>query len=161
MILSVPSYQKLLTILRTSEDIALFSSEVEQLQQTVYRTDNGGLEQLLSTRVSVSVAKVIEEILQEEKIGFADYERLSELFPALLAISHKLPLLQLTFGVEPSRQFIWEVSEWVRKHMVPDGVLQIQIDNKILGGVKVIYKGWLWDYSLEKSIAGWVAKQSY
>lgn len=61
--------------------------------------------------------------------------------------------IQLTLAFKPDTNAIVTFSDWVKKNISIDTVIDIQYDQSIVGGAQMIYNGMYKDYSVRKNIA--------
>lgn len=136
-------YSELLGMIRTNFDRDLLLSEIEALKQAIYEPSEGGVEKALSANVRASVAQAIRNDLK----GGGDYENY------LLGLEKALGDMEevrLGLAVEPTEDFLSQIYDWISASVGKNHIIQIDIDNRILGGAKISYKGRYLDYSLAK-----------
>lgn len=62
-------------------------------------------------------------------------------------------IVQLTLAFKPDNYSISLFSDWIKKNIGVDAVIDLQYDRSIVGGVQIIYNGIYKDYSVRKNLA--------
>ncbi len=60
--------------------------------------------------------------------------------------------LHLTLAYEPTRTNILTFSNWTKKNVAEDVILDINVDQRIVGGAQIVWNGKYQDYSLTEIV---------
>ena len=63
-----------------------------------------------------------------------------------------LKSIKLTLAYEPTRTNILTFSNWTKKNVAEDVILDINIDPKLVAGAQIVWKGKYQDYSKSKTV---------
>lgn len=137
-------YSEIVDKLRTREDLELLKEEIQLLLVSIYQPGEGGFEKVLKRSVRSWVASsVLEGLL---KTGLTQEKYLKGLEEKVAQLRE----LKLTLSFQPTEEFVDELNAWVIEHLGAGIILDIKVDQKILGGAIITYEGKYRDYSLAK-----------
>lgn len=134
--------------LLTREEIIGFLVEIERLGEAIYKTGEGGLEQVLKSGVGEKSARlVLDELQKQGKMADPTYQE--KFFHDLAERLKGISIVSLELAVEPTRE---QISKW-RDQISEYAKCQVAVDYKIvpkmIAGVKVAFGGKYADNSLE------------
>jgi hypothetical protein len=131
----------LLLLVRTKLEADLLCRELECLEEALFMTDTGGWNEILRTKVRLSVAEIISYEFPQDIEGRR--KQLRELKESLL----NLPVVNLTLAIEPTLDLVTELSNHLRDAVNAEIILDIQSDSLIVGGAVITFQGRFGDYS--------------
>ena len=136
---------------RTQQEAELLQGEIGRLEESLYRADAALFEEILKSRVPERIAHIIQE---EENGGTFEAKRES-LKKLLEAIKKKLgesENIKIDIAFEPSEKTIEKISDWVRKEIGNQVLLDVGHDRSLGAGARIMYKGKYKEYALRQMI---------
>lgn len=131
---------ELLNLITTKAQADSLISRLEELEGQIYK--KGGLEKKAKKLFTAREAEVVLEAAAEG--------RLAPLKDCLL----ELPVLRLTLAVEPTVEMVEKIADWAKKSLDEKVVLDFAVDENIIGGAVVEFKGKYGDFSISKRLSG-------
>jgi len=145
-------YSEVLEKLKTKEDVDVLRGHLDILVSSLYSSDGKKKAIEINERLGVGMAKVLDGILPA---GDRDRE---ELLRKLQTELGEVRVLELVLSFDPPGRVIDEICVWVKKNLGTDVVVDISVDRRIAGGVKLTYEGVYRDLSLKKSLSEWFSR---
>lgn len=131
-------FSKIVGAVATKEDALLWLDEIQMVEDSLYKV---GGEHALSA-IRESSARLLEEVTKEgDKKGV-----LEELRKVLGSLNY----VQLEVAKELSRGGVGRVKEWIESNVGKETKLDVVVNPSLVAGVRVIYKGRVYDYSINK-----------
>ena len=134
-------YSKILSKIRTKQDVRLLEEELDLLIGKLYSAEKEVFEQTLDKKVRSWVSADLKE-------GLSKTAKREEYLKGLLLELSKLKALSLTISFEPTEEGLDRFHSWVRDHVGSGIILEINVEPSLLGGAKVIFEGRYLDSSL-------------
>lgn len=128
-------------------------SELDILLSAVYQKNEGDLKKDLEVILRADSATAILATLRAQGISTTSFLGLKTFLESLKDELYSLPLLRLTLARPPSLALNEAISDFARRNIHPDLLLDIEVDGSIVAGAQVSFAGRFADYSLEKRIA--------
>jgi hypothetical protein len=125
----------ILSAIRTKEDRDYLLSEVQLLVDSLYKTQPSSFEKILETQIRLEIAELMRKDLSMPGIDRRSY--LEDLQVKLKA----LKIFKIALPFEPSYQGIDRISEWVRKNIDTNAILDISLDRALIAGPAISYGG--------------------
>lgn len=133
--------------IRTSEERTLFLSELDQVENSLFKTDSADDTDLASLHIRRETLSYWLDIVRQ-KIGAK--QTLEELRTAVM----EMPMVRLTLAVEPSSEdvdlYIQKIRQTEQKN---PAILDIHVDESLIAGAEVVVDGKVTDGSLKKKLA--------
>lgn len=138
-------YSELFTSLQTTEDRRILLKEIDLLLESLYKQNDQSFEKVSQNNVRNQTMVYLEKIFLEKPDKDVVLKELKK-------ILESVDILELTIALEPTRQLIDRVSDWVKKNLSEGTLIRFEIDKRIVAGSKIIYKGSYHDFSISKKI---------
>ena len=135
---------QLLTTLRTKEDLDILRGELDILKNALYQSRN-----MYEDVIHNSIRSWVSEIILKE----TNRETMEDYIKDLEAELLKLPVLSASINFEPSQTFVELLSNWLKKYVSENIVVDILLNTASIGGIQLSYKGKYLDLSLRKRIS--------
>lgn len=130
---------KILSILKTTDQVSRFQDDIEKLKEDIFKTDNSFQDYLMG-EMDADIAKIVGEDLAngDKKKILKEYESdLEKILPVKLIVAQQL-----------SSKFIDALSVNIKSTIGEAAVLEIIVNKRILAGAVVEYDGRFCDSSL-------------
>lgn len=132
-------YEAVFQLIETKEDKLKVLNAISKYRSSAYMLNqkkSGG------NRIDSAIDEVIGRVSDSQK-----ETTLRELEAKVSA----LKILELTISYDPPAEHVSEFAGWVKKNIGSDFVLDLGVDQSILGGAKVTFDGFYTDQSLKKA----------
>jgi F0F1-type ATP synthase delta subunit len=135
---------KLFSHIRTTDERDTLLDEIGTLLSSLYQEKGRGLDSCLKNKVRFWVSEIVRR-----EIG-SDLETAEKYLTGLKETLEGLGILKLTLAFEPTDISIDKFTEFVRRNMGEDIVVEFEYDARILGGALITYNGEFRDFSLKR-----------
>lgn len=135
---------KILPTIKTTDQLVKFRSDLGELQEDVYKTDNS-FDDYLKSEMDADIAKVLINDLEgrDKKNTLKEYEK--EIDKALI--------VKLTVSKQLSSKFVDVLSSYIKSIIGEAAILDIVINKRVLAGAVVEYDGRVSDNTLNTIFA--------
>ncbi len=144
-------YFDLITSLKTVEEVNELSQELDSLASSLFKSEKMNLENAMSS-IRENSAKIIMEIFLKNKLDLADKETIRDFLNTLKGLMQKFKVIKLVLASDPSLKTIEKIHNFVSENIGIGYILDIEIDETILGGSVVVFNGKYKDFTLRKAI---------
>ncbi len=143
--------QALLGTLITHTDAKRFLESIDEAIANVFSTKET-LEQLLGRLFSHDQKAVLLELIAAAGVSQQRAAELEKLLDGIRKTVAGIPNMELTVAVEPSELALARIKEWIDTHSQTKVVLEIKVNPRIIGGVRIAFNGRYHDYTVRKTI---------
>lgn len=98
--------------------------------------------------------QVMKETFLNEPITPENQNTIKKRVEALTAALHTIKTVELTIAFQPDEDGITLFSDWVKKNVGPNILIDLRFDKTIVGGALIVAGGTYKDYSVRKNLAG-------
>ncbi|HSA83478.1 MAG TPA: F0F1 ATP synthase subunit delta, partial [Patescibacteria group bacterium] len=102
------------------------------------------------------LSDTLKKLAIENEVRTDDAEEIDHFLSRLRDDIQTIPRLTLTLSFEPTLELIKAINEWVIVNLKAAIILDFEVDNKLVAGAKVAYKGKIVDHSLQKRMEGFI-----
>lgn len=135
----------------TTDDVHEFIDELSQLEKSVFNV-NENAEKKAEEIFSHSKLLIIRPLMQQEGVDFSNKAQIKGFVANLTNALRNLTTLKLVIACEPNEATLKDISAWIRQHTSGKVVLDIEVNEEIIGGAVIEYNGVYKDYSLRKKL---------
>lgn len=146
-------FNQVITRLRTTSDVSQVLLCLEEFIDTVYSRKDLQEQQLIFRKLPLELANVFITSFANQPITAENQIAIKRKIDALTDQLHLLKNLQLTIAFQPNEETITYFSEWVKKNINKDLLIDLRFDKSIVGGAVIIVKGTYKDYSVRKNLS--------
>ena len=144
------TYSDILGNIKTVEQGREFSSEIDELLESLFKTQNNFQDSL--NTISALDSQMIKENLLKNGLDTRDLSMIKKYLECLKEEIQKLKIINLTLTYSPSQNSIDAIFSWVAQNLGKGLVLDIKVDKAILGGAIIEFEGKYEDLSLRKRL---------
>ena len=144
-------YFDLITSLKTVNEVNDLSLELDTLGSALFKSEKMNLDDALSS-IRENSAKTIMEIFSKNKLDLADKEVIQDFLRTLKNLMQKFKVIKLVLAFDPPLKTIDKIHNYIFENIGIGYILDIEVDETILGGSVVIFNGKYKDYTLRKSL---------
>lgn len=144
-------YSDLISSLKTTQEVADFVCEIDNLTQTFFKAEKISLEEALST-INVDSAEKIRQAFAKSNLDINDRDAIAGFFVTLKELLQKFKVIKLVLAFCLTKQAINNLHNFVKETIGTGYILDIEILDEVLGGAIVIYNGKYADFTLKKDL---------
>jgi hypothetical protein len=100
------------------------------------------------------LGKILKDELLKDPVTHENQAIVNKRIDELKDKLRAMRVIQLTLAFQPDEEAIKLFSEWVKKNISPNTLIDLQFDKTIVGGALIISEGQYKDYSVRKKLAG-------
>lgn len=126
---------------RTRRDQVKLLMQLDELAAVVFKTGSDTWEKALGSTVSEDVAVIISNMIKQG-------EEPQKILRKIIDAVKNLPVVKITLAVNPSIEMTDKITHWIGQNLSAEIILEIVVDESIVGGVKISYLGNYGDYSI-------------
>lgn len=143
--------QTLLATLITHTDAKRFIESMDEAIANTFSTKES-LEELFSRLFSHDQKSVLLELIATAGVTQKQAIAVEKLLHGIRDTVARVPVLEMTVAVEPSEQGLLRIKEWIDTHSFTKVFLEIKVNPRIIGGVRIAFNGKYHDYTVKKTI---------
>ncbi|HVA96346.1 MAG TPA: F0F1 ATP synthase subunit delta [Candidatus Acidoferrales bacterium] len=146
-------FDQIIALLRTTSEVMQVLTCLEELTETFFSSKSAGDHQQVFRKLPKEISAILitglasEPITPENQISIK--RKIDELTDKLRTCKN----IQLTIAFQPDEQTITLFSDWIKKNVSPELLIDMQFDKSIVGGAQIIAGGVFKDYTVRKSLA--------
>lgn len=144
-------YFDLITSLKTVEEVDNLASEIDNLETSLFKSSKMSLDKAIES-ISIITGKKIMEIFSKNNLDMNDKELIRDFLETLKDLIKKFKVIKLILAFDPSLKTIQNIHEQVSEKLGIGYILDIEIDESVLGGAVIIFNGKYKDFTLRKAI---------
>lgn len=144
-------YFDLITSLKTTLEVDNLSLEIDTLSSALFKSKKMALEKALNS-ISSNSARKIAEIFSKNNFDINDQEAVRGFLDTLTDLIKKFKVIKLILAFDPTRKTIENIHEYISENIGIGYILDIEVDESVLGGAVVIFNGKYKDFTLRKNI---------
>ena len=137
--------------LSNPHDVKELMSGLEHLKASYFQK-NQSFTNTLEKEIPFPLSTAIYDLAKKHDINLTDVSQAETFFTNLSTAIENLPRLTLTVTFHPTLELIKELNRWVIDNLHQAVILDFVVDEKIIGGAKVAFKGKIVDHSLKKRL---------
>lgn len=137
--------------LSTRDDVIKLSEACDILKEALYKTGKSSPLEKINEYIPQTFAEIMTASLTQETQDPSSVEVSTLLQTIKEAIEH-MKAVSVTVAIEPPKNTILRLSEWVKKTYGDQMLMEFTIDPHIIGGAIIIHNGNYLDLSLKKKL---------
>lgn len=140
-----------LTGIKDTKGLYRLADQLEALTKELYHNQEGFLTQKLKGKMLSTVEAIFAWLEQKgwEPLGDDEQKKFIE---EIVSYLRKVPQVMVTLAFEPDELFIAKINDQISALVGQKVILDIKINNKIVGGVLLEYAGKYKDYSISPRV---------
>ena len=142
----------ILGYIKTVDQLEDFSLEIDTVLSGLFKARNKNIDEVLDKTVGKSTADTLRKIIEKNKIDSFDYSSLDKLLNNLKEDLKKIKVLKISLAIDPSKEQIEHIFNWVKENLGEGIILDIDKDESILGGAVISFNGQYKDFSLKRAL---------
>src|SRR3990167_3034400 len=129
----------ILGYIKTLDQLEDFSLGIDNVLSGLFTATNKNIEEILDKTVGKSTADVLRKLIVENKIDSSDFSSLEKLLNELKEELKKVKVLKISLAIDPSKERIEHIFDWVKENLGEGIILDIDKDESILGGAEISF----------------------
>lgn len=146
-----PQASDLVRFVKTHEEALHFMGELDQLRGSLYTTQ-GSFEEKANKFLPYDKKDQLLHLCAEYKVDASNMTALKEFLDACIEAIQQAPIVALEVALSPTDQTVSKLLNWLRIHVAPSAVIDIQVNKTLIGGATIACKGKFVDYSVKKKL---------
>ncbi|KKT73870.1 MAG: hypothetical protein UW69_C0056G0005 [Microgenomates group bacterium GW2011_GWA2_44_7] len=131
----------LFEVIQSKTDLQEVLNQIDELIASLYQQKD-----------PKSMPEAFVQLAQSRKVDLNNPEQAESFFLGLKKELTQIPQLGLTLAFAPSKEYITALSNWVHTNVGKNLILDITVDESILGGTTISFNGHYKDLSLNKAL---------
>lgn len=139
------------SIVSDTNDLYRLIEQVEGLSRFLFRDKQGPISIKAGEYLTSNLAIIFKEI-EDRGLEPATDDKQADFLRALADYIKNIPLVKITLAFDPKLEFVAQLNREITAVAGCKVVLDISVDESIVGGAKFEYKGKYWSSTLEVQI---------
>jgi F0F1-type ATP synthase delta subunit len=141
--------------LTTAHDVKELMNALEHLKASYFHK-NQTFATTLEKEIPYPLSATLHDLAKIHGINLADVLQAEAFFTQLTEAIENMPRMTLTITFHPTLELIKEINRWMTDNFRQAVMLDFVVDETIVGGAKIAFKGKIVDHSLKKRMEGLV-----
>jgi F0F1-type ATP synthase delta subunit len=135
--------------IRTKTELNNLLRELEILESSLYKTGDDDFDYTLLNSVNLKLSEAIRTQLQNDDNN-TDPGARKALLEAITNGVNNLKIIKMEIPVEPSQAMIKKIHKWITEKTGAGKIMDLTVDENILGGARITYEGKYADCTLNQ-----------
>jgi hypothetical protein len=146
-------FDQILAKIRTTSDLSQVLSCFEELIDTFFAPKKLEEQQQIFRKLPLELANILIKAFASEPITAENQIRIKREIDDLIDKLHTCKNIQMTIAFHANEETITFFSDWIKKNIKKDLLIDLHFDKTIVGGALIIADGSYKDYSVRKNLA--------
>lgn len=151
-------FQSIIAYVRTTQEAAELLLHIDSLLTRLYTVEQEPFEKIAYASLDPQIAKAIHDEFISLHFSWSNSEEIKNFFNNLKETVQHHAVITLTLSYKPSNESITAFSNWTRTNIDSNTLLEINLDQEMIGGAVIVYKGNYLDLSIKKSLTDYFQK---
>ena len=139
--------------IRTTQEADILLAKIEEMLDALYQLNQPGFTQIFAGEMPSTLSKVLQDSMHHEGITFAKSAEMKNFLTGLKQLLQTTAVLTLTISFPPSDETISVIAAKAKELYGIQTILEINVQESILGGAMIIINGKYLDYSLQTRLS--------
>ena len=153
-----PIFQSIFRYVRTTHDAEELIGHIDTLLSHLYTIRKDSFDKLTFSVLDQWVAKAAVEVFATLHFNWNNPDDVKTFFTKLKEELQACEVLTLTLSHRPTPDEIDGYTSWARSNVHQNIIFEINVDQNLLGGAVIVYKGHYLDLSLRKQLDAYFQK---
>lgn len=145
-------YNDILLHIRTTKEVDVLLQKIDGMLDAIFKLNQQSFAQIFAGELRSEISTSVQNSLSQIGVTFAQPAELKEFLTSLKNLLQTTTVLTLTISFAPSDEATSLISSKTKELFGVTTLLEINIQESILGGAMIIFKGKYLDYSLRTKI---------
>jgi F0F1-type ATP synthase delta subunit len=146
-------FDEVIVRLRTTSDVSLVFACLEEFVNTFFSSKQLSEQQQIFRKLPKEIADMLIQAFASEPITLVNQISTKRKIDDFTDKLRKVKTLQLTIAFRCNEDTITLFSDWVKKNIKKDLIIDLHYDKTIVGGAVLIADGSYKDYSVKKNLS--------
>jgi len=147
---------RIIEIIKTKQEAVMLQKQLDQLLTSIYA--NKPFEEIAAEELTFEKKEKLFDLIRYYRIDIRDHSHLQTFLQELKTVIQQVPIVALSLAFYPKQELIAAISTWFLAHIKKPFLLDITVNEALLGGTVVAFNGKYFDYSLKKILEDKYAK---
>jgi hypothetical protein len=126
-----------------------FSAKIAAISEDIFKSDFI-LEKSLMPKLGMQKTELFMQLLRDHNINPESNSDLKNFLNMILETVKALPILSIKIALEPSAEILKAIADWFVINLKKQILLDVGVDQNIIGGAAISYNGGYLDLSVKK-----------
>jgi F0F1-type ATP synthase delta subunit len=145
-------FDQIIMKLRTTSEVSNVIHCLEEFSTTSFSEASAPAHVEIFRKLPKETADMLITTFIKQSIKAEDQILIKKEINELLDKLRTCKSIKLTIAFQPGENTITLFSDWIKKNVKPDLLIDLQFDKSIVGGAQIIAKGVYKDYSIRKNL---------
>jgi F0F1-type ATP synthase delta subunit len=146
-------FDQIIAKLRTTSDLSVVLTCLDEFINTFFSRKTLDEQQFIFKKLPNELAELLITVFASQKITPENQINTKRKIDELIDRLHRVKNLQLTIAFQANEETISLFSDWVKKNIRKDLIIDLHFDKTIVGGALIIADGTYKDYSVRKNLS--------
>ncbi|MDP3941437.1 MAG: F0F1 ATP synthase subunit delta [bacterium] len=142
----------ILKTIASTEDASYYIEQIDRFLQSMYQTDRTSILTVLEEMLPENISRDIKEYLISSKIDVTHQEQVRYALGTLQDTIRKAKVVSLTIAFPASKRIVEKIASQVKESFGSNLLVEISINQELVGGAVIIYKGNYIDLSVKRKV---------
>lgn len=144
-------YYDLLTSLKTTQEVANFTSEIDTFLSVLFKSEKALINDALNS-ISVNLASQINQTFSKNNLDINNKDTVIHFFETLKELTKKFKVISLVLAFDPTYKTIKRIHNFIKETIGIGYILDIEVSEDALGGAIVMFNGKYLDFTLNRRV---------
>ncbi len=136
-----------------------FVSGIDAIVDKLYTT-TFDLEKSFTEQFGMDKKDILMKLLQKENISLTSNSAVETFLKKVQESIANLPVIELTVAFQPTKETLNALSEWIHTTLKTQFLLDIHVDDSLIAGAIITYKGKSKNYSIKQTFDAIATQQT-
>jgi len=146
-------FDQILVYIRTKADLSELLTCIEEFTDTFFAPKKLEEQQQIFRKLPMGLSKILVNAFASKPTTPENQIEIKRSIDSLVDKLHACKSLQLTIAFQPNDETIGYFSDWVKRNVKKDVLIDLRFDKAIVGGALIIADGVYKDYSVRKKLS--------
>jgi ATP synthase delta (OSCP) subunit len=146
-------FDQLISQIRTTSEAKQVLSSLEAFADTFFSSKSPAEQQQSFRQLPKAIADMLITTFATQPITPTNQITIKRQIDELSDKLRACKSIQLTIAFQPNEETVTLFSDWIKKNVKPDILIDLQFDKSIVGGAQIIAGGIFKDYSVRKNLS--------
>ena len=148
------NFDTIISKLRLTSELKQAHICLEEFTNNYFSHENNANIDAYCSKLPGDLPQLFKELFMQRPSDSQNQTTYKNKIDELVTKLYKCRIVELTLAFKPDNNTIAYFSDWIKKNVGSDVVIDLQFNPSIVGGAQIIYNGMYKDYSIRKKLAG-------
>lgn len=144
--------QSIFPFVRTTHQADELLMHIDAILAKLYTIEQQPFEKVAFASLDPQIAKAIHDTYLSYQLSWSNSEEIKNFFTTIKDTIKHLSVITLTIAYRPTNDGIESLSNWTRTNIYHNTLLEINVDQDLIGGAIIVFRGNYLDLSVKKKL---------